>query len=130
MKRVLTIMVLLALTVMVPCAMAKDKPASKNVSFTLQGKQTAGWGHAKNAKVESKTLVLEAPAKIISVKANCRAYSIWSTVTPKNRTGKVVLSGGKGRKDIVGQTLPAGSYCVIPGLDAKQKTATVTILLQ
>jgi len=40
------------------------------------------------------------------------------------------LSGGKGRKDIVGKTLPAGSYRVIPGLDDKKKTAMVTITLK
>ncbi|MBU0715882.1 MAG: hypothetical protein KJ964_11050 [Verrucomicrobia bacterium] len=130
MRKFLTVMTLLAIVVMIPCAMAKDKPAAKDEGFTLWGKQIAGSGHAKNAKLEGDTLVLAAPAKIISVKADCDAYSIWSAVTPENRQAKVVLSGGKGRKDIVGQTLQAGSYRVIPGLDDKKNTAMVTITLK
>jgi len=123
-------MVLLTLVVMIPCAMAKDKPAAKDEGLKLWGTQIAGSGHAKNAKTEGNTLVLTAPAKIISVKADCSVYSIWTVVTPKNRHAKAILSGGKGRKKLEGQTLQAGSYRVIPGLDRKKTSATVTIMLK
>lgn len=98
-------------------------------NLMLWGKQTAGSGHAKNAKVEGNRLELSKPAKIVKVEGDARGYTIWSAVTPKNRTARAVLSGGKGKKDLVGQTLPAGTYTVLPGLYG-MAAARITIILQ
>ena len=97
--------------------------------MTLWGKQTAGWGHTVNAKTDGNTLVLTAPATITAVEGDATEYSIWTIVTPQNRNARSVLNGGKGRPDIVGKTLPAGSYRVIPGLNGK-KVAKITITLK
>ena len=98
-------------------------------TMTLWGKQTAGSGHAKNAKTEGNKLVLTAPATIIAVEGDAEQYSIWSVVTPQNRNARAVLSGGKGRPDIVGKTLGPGSYSVIPGVEGKS-VAQITIKLE
>lgn len=98
-------------------------------NMTLWGKQTAGSGHAKNAKTEGNTLVLKAPATITAVEGDAYGYSIWTIVTPRSRTARSVLSGGKGKQNIIGKTLPAGSYKVIPGLYGKN-SAYITIKLK
>ena len=94
--------------------------------MTLWGTQTAGSGHMKNAKTDGNTLVLTASATITAVTGDADDYCIWAIVTPQNRTGRSVLCGGKGRPNIVGQTLPAGSYRVIPGVEGRS-AAKITI---
>jgi hypothetical protein len=94
--------------------------------MTLWGKQTAGSGHMKNAKTDGNTLVLTAPATIIVIEGDADDYCIWTIVTPQNRYAKSVLCGGKGRPDIVGRSLPAGSYRVIPGVNGRSM-ANITI---
>lgn len=90
--------------------------AAVDSPLLLWGSQTAGSGHAKNAKIEGNTIELSKPATISKVEGDARSYTIWSVATPANPTARAVLSGGKGKKDLVGQTLPAGTYKVIPGL--------------
>jgi hypothetical protein len=97
--------------------------------LVLWGKQTAGSGHAKNAKVEGNRLVLSKPAKIVKVEGDAKGYTIWSAVTPQNRTARALLSGGVGKATLVGQTLPAGTYTVLPGLYG-MATARITITLE
>ena len=84
--------------------------------FTLWGKQTAGSGHAKNAKVEGNRLVLAQTATITAIEGDAKGYCIWAAVTPTNRTARSILCGGKGRSSIIGKTLSAGTYTVLPGL--------------
>ena len=98
-------------------------------NLTLSGKQTAGSGHAKNAKTESDRLVLTQTATITAVDGNAQEYCIWAAVTPKNRTARSVLCGGKGRGSIIGKTLGPGTYTVLPGLNGKS-SAQITITLK
>jgi len=125
MKRFLIATVFLSLITLIPSTYAQGN----DTDLKLWGTQVAGSGHAKNAKTDGNTLVLTAPATIVSVKADCDSYTIWSVVTRENRTASAVLSGGKGRPDLVGKTLPAGSYRVLAGLGNKN-TAKVTIMLK
>jgi len=125
MKRFLAATLVLTLATSMACAQADNKTNE----VVLWGKQTAGSGHAKNAKTDGNTVVLTAPATIISVEGDVEGYCIWSIVTPKNRTASSVLCGGKGRKDIIGKTLGPGSYRLIPGLYGKRE-ARVTIKLK
>lgn len=118
-----------AIMVLAFVAAAGADADNKTNEVVLWGKQIAGSGHAKNAKVDGNTLVLTATATIISVEADTEGYSIWSVVTPNNRTARVVMSGGKGKPDMVGKTLAAGSYRVIPGLYGKSE-AHITIKLK
>ena len=124
MKRLMAAIIVLAFL-----AAAGADAGDKTNEVVLWGKQTAGSGHAKNAKIDGNTLVLTATAAITSVEADTEGYSIWSVVTPNNRTASVVMSGGKGKPDIVGKTLAKGSYRVIPGLYGKSE-AHITIKLK
>lgn len=98
-------------------------------NYTLTGKQTAGSGHAKNAKTDSDRLVLTQTATITAVGGNADGYCIWAAVTPQNRTARSVLCGGKGRGSIIGKTLAPGTYTVLPGLYGKS-SAHITISLK
>jgi len=98
-------------------------------TMTLWGMQTAGSGHAKNAKTDGNTLVLTTTATITDIKGDAQGYCIWTIVTPQNRTARSVLCGGKGRQNIIGKTLGPGSYRVIPGLYGKS-VARITITLK
>ncbi len=109
--------------------MTMDAAPAAAPNLVLWGKQTAGSGHAKNAKVEGNRLKLSKPAKIIKVEGDARGYTIWSAVTPQNRTARAVLSGGTGKKSLVGQTLPVGTYTVLPGLYG-MAAARITITLK
>ncbi|MFH1477663.1 MAG: hypothetical protein ABIH24_09275 [Verrucomicrobiota bacterium] len=125
MKQLMAALSVLAFLAAISCADA----GNKTNEVVMWGKQIAGSGHAKNAKIDGNTLVLTAVATITSVEADAEGYSIWSVVTPENRTAAVVMSGGKGKPDIVGKTLAQGSYRVIPGLYGKSATH-VTIKLK
>lgn len=94
----------------------------------LWGKQTAGSGHAKNAQVEGNKIELSAPATIVKVEGSAQSYTIWSVASPANPTAKAVMTGGKGKKDLVGQTLAAGTYKVIPALQG-MSSARIEITL-
>ena len=125
MRRFLATTLVLTLVAAVPCAKADNKTNE----VVLWGKQTAGSGHAKNAKIDGNTLVLTAPATITAVEGDAKGYCIWTIVTPQNRTARSILCGGKGRQKIVGKTIGPGSYRVIPGLYGKS-AARITIKLK
>jgi len=125
MKRLMAAIIVLTFLAAVSCADA----GNKTNEVVLWGKQTAGSGHAKNAKIDGNTLVLTETATITSIEADAEGYSIWSVVTPQNRTACVVMSGGKGKPDIVGKKLAKGSYRVIPGLYGKS-AAHITVKLK
>jgi high-affinity K+ transport system ATPase subunit B len=122
MKRAICTILLLTAFGITPAALAGNKTAE----LVLWGEQTAGSGHAVNAKTDGNTLVLTATATITSVDGNAKSYCIWTIVTPKHRQAHSVLCGGEGKESLIGKTLPAGSYRVLPGLDG-QHSARVTI---
>jgi hypothetical protein len=94
--------------------------AAKDI--VLWGKQTEGSGMT-NAKTDGNSITLTKTATIVRVEGNAKGYCIWSG-------GKSVLCGGSIRnQNIVGRSLPPGTYRVLPGLHG-QKEATVTIYLQ
>lgn len=113
MKRLVVLLLLLPALFAVAPVLAGD-------DIVLWGKQTAGWG-ATNAKTDGNRVELEREAEIVKVKGDAPSYCIWSG-------GRSVLCGSKD-KDIVGKTLPAGSYTVMAGLNGK-KSAKITITLK
>jgi len=104
-------------------------PTLTGEELKLWGKQTAGWGHSKNAETEGNRLVLQKPATIIKVTGSADKYCIWAAVTPQNPSARSILCGGKGKDSLVGSTLPAGTYTVLPSVEGK-RSADVVILLE
>ncbi len=96
--------------------------AEDNEIEVLWGKQTKGWGHSVNAKTDGNKITIKKTAEIIKVEGNAKKYCIWSG-------GKSVKCGSN-EKSIVGETLPAGTYTVLPGLSKGQKSAKVSIHME
>ena len=90
--------VMMCLSLFAGSADAKD--------HTLWGKQTEGWG-ATNAKTDGNSVTLTGTATITKVEQGSKGYCIWSQ-------GRSVLCGGGNRGSIVGKTLGAGTYTVLP----------------
>ncbi|MDP8219025.1 MAG: hypothetical protein P9M03_09905 [Candidatus Theseobacter exili] len=109
--------VMVTLAVMVVVVFASSLFAAD--PMVLWGEQTAGSGHMKNAKTDGNTLVLTAPATIAKIEGDAPSYCIWTIVTPQNRNARSILCGGEGRPNIVGRTIPAGSYRLIPGVEGR-----------
>ncbi len=94
-----------------------------NCDVHLRGKQKAGWGHSENAQTESARLTLARGGTIVSEEGTYKGYSVWSGgPTP-------VLYVGPGQSG-VGQTLPPGTFTVLPGLKPHESTATVDLCIR
>jgi copper chaperone CopZ len=96
--------------------------AEENEIEVLWGKQIKGWGHSKNAEKDGNKVTIKKTAEIIKVEGNAKSYCIWSG-------GKSVKCGSN-EKSIVGETLPAGTYTVLPGLSKGQRSAKVSIHME
>ncbi|MFO8058470.1 MAG: hypothetical protein R6V10_14365 [bacterium] len=109
---------LMAFAVIVAFAFSVQAEEEKEPEV-LWGKQTKGWGHSKNAETDGNKVELDKAAKITKVEGNAKKYCIWSD--------GVSVKCGAEDKSIEGDTLPAGTYSVLPGLSKGQRSAEVRI---
>lgn len=84
---------------------------TKKQNKVLWGKQIAGWGHSKNAKVEGNRLTFTTPVKILKIQGNAtgvKGFCLWA-----NRHS-ILCGGTDSAHSIVGQILQPGTYTVLP----------------
>ena len=97
-------------------------PASAGETVQLSGKQKAGSVN-EGARVESEDVTLESQGTIVKVSGTAKEFCIW-----KRPGSRAFMCGDHKKRDLVGKTLPAGKYIVIPALDGQRSTeVTVTI---
>lgn len=119
--------ILIAMVCLLSALIAVSSASAAQGKITLWGQQVAGSGHMKNAETTGNRAVLNKPATITKVDGNTQDYCIWAAVTPTNRTAKAILCSKDGAS-LVGKTIPAGTYTLLPSVE-KQKVAKVTVSL-
>lgn len=89
----------------------------------LWGKQTRGTGPSRNARTEGNSLTVKTGAKVVKVQGDAPNYCIW-----KQGVSRGFLCGSG--QSILGQTLPPGTYTLLPALGDRQPQSQTTVTLQ
>ncbi len=98
------------------------KEGKEKTTVTFTGKQVKGTGPLNNARTSSDVLVVNKGARIVKVDGT-GDYCIW-------RRGEYrAYKCSNKNKDLVGTSLPAGSYTILPAVGKHQASARTSITI-
>lgn len=89
----------------------------------LWGQQTKGTGPGQNARTEGNKVTVKGSAKVVKVEGDAPSYCIW-----KRGVSRGFLCGSG--QSILGQSLPPGTYTLLPALGDRQSRSRTTVTLQ
>ena len=99
-------------------------PVLAGETVQISGKQKAGSVN-QGARVESEDVTLDSQGTIIKVTGTAKEFCIW-----KRPGSRAFMCGDHKKRDLVGKTLPAATYFVIPAVDDSRSTdVTITVEL-